>query len=477
MPKKLLEQRINENLTICVQQAAGAKAKPYWHAVIKFPRQEAVWRSTKVLYEADSVISLRKATDKALELVKPFQARWERGNPVAEVFTITRLGDEYLAEAERKSLENEELVKKGLPRLHPVKEGRGEWGKYRYDLDFGIWNKHLHPYLMSVQEKMGRTLSLDEWDDRMLRGFPDWCRDNYPNHSPATFNHWNQVLNRLFRYALNRDLINRAPKLKGHGAGSLVEERKRMRREITPEEFKVLCDALINRVHKGNEQMVQHWRDYQYLLYLFIIIIAGTGIRPPTGKTRHTMLRWEDVKIDGANENSPVLERRTEKDHSYTAVILPDAAWAFRELRRFYEAKGFDCSSGFVFRHTWSRDVLGRAQFNKGDNIDSFRSQFERVTKELGLRGDTGKQSGNVSFSSLRAYYITQRLILDPDVRIEELAQVVGTKPEQIFKRYYRFRTEEHYEKMSKGAVSVIGDNLQRVQHDKDGYDYAVLGG
>ena len=473
MPKLTHIERLNENLSIGAQASPSASGNAYWTARIKFPQQDPVFRSTKVLFEEGSKVSLRKATDKAFELVKPFQQRWERGSNISEMWTITRLGDEYLEENRSRAEENDLLVKEGSQALYPVVEGRGFWSMYRWEMDLGKWKNHVIKYFRQIEADEGRKITLEEWDDRLLRHFPAWCIDNYSGYSPSTFSHWSQFINRLFRYALDRDLINRIPRVAPVKQGGIQAERSRMRREITPEDYDAIRHWFYDQINNPPPRDA-HFQDYTYLAYLFTIIIAGTGIRPPTGKTEHTMMKWEDVLIDGPNEDRPILRRDNEKGHRYEALIMPEAAWAFRELRQFYEAKGFDCAKGFCFRHTYNRYSSGPSKWNLGDPIQTFKGQIVRCGKALGMRGENGKQSENLTFSSLRAFFITQRLITDPNVRIEELAEIVGVGREHIEKRYYRFKAGDAYQKFAKSALEKAIKSPKRISDNKGGYKYAI---
>jgi integrase len=472
MPKLHHKERLNENLSLGVQIVKGSSGRGYWTARIKFPQQDPVYKSTKVLYEENSVLSIRKATDVAFKLIKPYQQRWDGGHSIAEKWSVIRVGDDYLAEADTKQKKNGLLIKEGKEPIWDVEEGQGVWSKRRYIHDLGNWNNGVVPYIRHLQEQEGRTITIDELNDKKLKGFVDYCRDSFPNHSPATFDKWVTVLRRICSYAVDKELMDRVPNIKRARKGGRDGAKIRRRREISKEEYEYLISEQIKKFSDGFQHINENFRDYNYLAYLFIEIIAHCGIRPPAGQTPHTMLRWEDVKIvDDEHNKYAILVRGSEKGHSYKAVILDRGAKAWKELRRFYEERGFDCSEGYVFRHTFTRHAKGKRNFKKGDPIKSFSRSFNKVCKDCGLRGDTGKQKDNVSYSSLRAFYITQRLENDPDVRVEELSEITGVSVYHIMLHYYRFKPEKSYQHLTKGEEKV--EDKKPLYYQEEGkYDY-----
>ena len=113
-----------------------------------------------------------------------------------------------------------------------------------------------------------------------------------------------------------------------------------------------------------------------------------------------------------------------------------------------------------------------KVKIRKGDPIRSFKKRWETMAKLLfdqksGTPTDRVAQSERISFASLRAWYITQRLYSDSNIRIEQLARVTGTSMGQIEARYFRLDMSQSYDHLTANAYDVTD---KKPEYDKEGY-------
>ena len=113
----------------------------------------------------------------------------------------------------------------------------------------------------------------------------------------------------------------------------------------------------------------------------------------------------------------------------------------------------------------------GEVKIAKGDHIVNFKTQWNNMCKKLGIhefgtKDNPVPQSERISPSSMRAWFITQRLYSDKNVKIELLARVTGTSISQIEARYLRLDMDRSYEYLSLGGW----DNSDKKPVYIDGY-------
>ncbi|MBJ40279.1 MAG: hypothetical protein CMD83_17775, partial [Gammaproteobacteria bacterium] len=210
------------------------------------------------------------------------------------------------------------------------------------------------------------------------------------------------------------------------------------------------------------EYDVDTYKDYAYLFHLWILVLANTGIRPPSKGVEHTQIKWEHY-IE--TEEGAVLRRPSEKNHNYTAIVMPRATMYFDALRKFQEDKGI--VSDYVFAHSISGNKSSR-NWEVGDPIGSFASQWRNMLKKLDLNAEKGAaQSQRLVPSALRSFFITHRL-KDGNVNIEKLALSTGTSIVEILKHYYEFSTEAEYQGLIQGGFTSAEKN--KPIYNEDGY-------
>ena len=119
----------------------------------------------------------------------------------------------------------------------------------------------------------------------------------------------------------------------------------------------------------------------------------------------------------------------------------------------------------YKIKKTLDPDNLNK---EKGAPIKSFKARFNTMcgTGEGGLgynlsgtQDNRVSQSERVSPTSLRAWFITQRLYSSDDVKIEFLARACGTSIGQIEARYLRLDMSRSFDYLSAGAYDAQGKN------------------
>ena len=92
------------------------------------------------------------------------------------------------------------------------------------------------------------------------------------------------------------------------------------------------------------------------------------------------------------------------------------------------------------------------------------------MVSALDLAKTNAPQSERVSLSSLRSYFITQRIYANVD--IATLARVAGGSSEQLETRYFRLNVQQRHAEISKGGFD-RGDK-KPVYETIDGKKYYV---
>jgi hypothetical protein len=453
-------------LTTTVRIGEGTvnkKKKGVWWARIKFPGEKPVYRSTQVPYDQGSFLSKQQALQEASKLFEPYKTLYRTGRPLESVHYINNLLDEYCEEVELFTKENEQREENGLEPIREVIGGRGYWN---------IRRLRVHRTCTKYLQEFFKTITVDPAHvPYALKGKPmvkdiasctkrDWDKldtfllERYSHLSKETRLRVNTVLRNFLHWCYDKEYIEEVVSVKRPARGGVLEARKRMRREITPEDYRRMIDYTREKYLDKGQRIYTGFRHYQYLFHLWILILANTGIRPPTSGLKSTMMRWEHVDFN--DPERPILHRPNEKLHTYDALIMP-AAWDyFQALVNFYDDLGMPTDKGYVFAHPVDKDPNSRQGFRKGDPIYGFRKQWVRMVEDLGLAKAGAPQSERVSPSSLRAWFITQRLYAATEsgerIDILQLARATGTSVSQIEARYARLETRRGYEHLTAGG-------------------------
>jgi len=494
MPKLHHQEKISSVVTIGVQlrhegYTNNDKAQTgNWSARIKYPNRTAFIRSLGISYDGGNENNRLQAIKEAERLA---MANYEKSltTDPARPTSFRLLAREWLRESEKKMEANESLVAKGFDAEYEIEGGRGFWTRAQYEMYARMINKHALPFFAMLKPGVDeacvittRPQDLDRLEDFIRRNPTDRQKEIGRPISPSTILKVISAVRHVYRYAYRQGLIERIPEIKRPKA----QLKARARAEIEDHEYKAIVEYTRRKYQDEDflgsiqytdgdgiewNEKVTVYRDYQYLFHLWIMVIANCGIRPPTSGTVHTQIRWDHLKID--DKGRYTLRRPKEKNHDYTAVIMPSAVVYWEELRRFQKDRGIYRKEGPVFAHPTGM-AKRKGGWAKGDAIDSFRNQWTRMCKDLGKQlpgshfdSDTSTpQSQKITPSSLRSWFITQRLRAG-DVGVERLAGATGTNLDTILAHYYKFATEKEYEKLTQGGY--VRPESLKVKR-KDGY-------
>lgn len=461
MPKLHHIQKLTDNLAIGVQVGQGSGAQGVWTARIKFPKNNAIYRTTHVKHDPGSSTIQRIAERRAFEILSSYADKYSKGhildspNYIRTLVDGTRysnrvnvMEDEpYLDQMATWGKANDDRVKDGQKPIYKYPGGRGFITFKKSQVMVAYWRKYLMPFVKAKPlPKTQSATSLEDMTKRDWDKLDEYLSVNEPQLSLATRLHIITEARHFLHWAYDKGFIDDVPSIKRPHRGGVRGARETMRREITPDDYlrmmkhtrEMYLDASRNR----------HDRDYSFLFHLWILIIANTGIRPPTNGVPHTMLKWEDVNLDTTDKLKPTLARTDEKGHAYEAIIMPQSVRYWEEIKKFYQSKEMDTDKGYVFRHWYDNPPLWRRE----QHIKSFNTQWNNMTKKLDLAPVNAPQSQRVSPSSLRAWFITQRFYSDKTINILELARAVGSSVGQLEQRYVRLDMAKSYDHLTAGG-------------------------
>ena len=505
MPKLIHTQKLSDNLTLGVQVGPGVQGSGYYNkelkehthkgqgvytARIKFPGQTPKFRTTGIKYDDGSNMAREAATKKAYEILAENADIVARGGDINKVNYLKNKVGEYLEDSITKAEENDDRIAEGLDPLHRHPGGKTHWTMRSYQNSYTFWKKYLFGFVNQLPyDTRFAGLRIEEVDPRDLDQLDEYLVKVQPDLSIETRLKANTELRHFFHWAYDQRLIDTVPSIKRPFRGGRKGARERMRKEIDPETYRKIIEYTRSRYLDESES--KYRRDYAYLFHLYILILANTGIRPPSGSTEHTLMRWKHAQF-GKEGKKPILHRPNEKLHEYDAMILPSAVEYFQELKNFYKHHKMACKpNDYIFRHPYTSTPSNTASFGenweggvaefintdkrklktKGDPIKSFKGQWKNMLKKLELTpkataGSRVRQSEQISFSSLRAWFITQRLYADSNVDIHLLAAHTGTSVGEIETRYLRLDMQKSYDYLAAGAW----DNTGKERVYIDGY-------
>lgn len=478
MPKMHHQQKLTDNLSLGVQIGQrAATSQGMWTARIKFPGFSPIFRTTGVKYESGSELSEREAIKKAYTIVSEYADKYSKGHNIENVNYIQTLvyGTRLVSRVRERKSYLEDMVEKAAEnakRKEPIYKYPGGKGyitpkKAKYLPTY--WNKYLIPFVKTVPNtKYEASTTIEAMTKREWDRLDDYLALNHPD---LAVNSRLQIITeaRHFLYwCYEEGYVEDVPSIKRPHRGGVRGARQTMRREISPNDYlRIIQHTRDNYLDESRNT----WeRDFSYLFHLFILVLANTGIRPPTNGVPHTMIKWEDVKLDNTDNLRPTLRRLDEKGHSYDAIIMPQSVQYWMAIKKFYEDKGMSTKVGYVFKHWYNNKSL----WQKGDPIKNFNTQWNKMTDKLNLAKPGDPQSRRVSYSSLRAWFITQRFYSDENINLLELSRAVGSSIGQLEARYVRLDMNKSYEHLTAGGW----DSKDKEPIYKDGYyaghDYGV---
>ena len=477
MPSLHHKERLNENLQIGVQIGKGTRGTGYqdkegnarwvgqgvWTCEIKFPGESAVYRTTKVKYDPNTNSDKQQAIRIAYEIFAGYSDRYGRGLAVSSVNYVHTLLDRFISDAEEDTATNKRLAAEGLPPSKKIYGGRNFWNEKAYIQEERITRLYLRKFAKEKLPTLSREAAprIENIKKRDLDELDPWLRDNYPKLAIESRLKIITTMRHFLHWSYTNNYIDDVPSIARPHRGGTRGARQRMRKEITPEIYSKIVSYTRDRYLDKDRPRYQ--RDYAYLFHLWIMIMSNTGIRTPTGATEHTLVRWEHYNPPKDGKDTATLFRPDEKGHTYDALIMPRALKYFERLKSFYRDRKMTTTKGFIFRHPHnqyygkSNKKAGELKIVKGDPIYSFRTQWNNMAKELNLHKSGTKdnrvpQSERISPTSLRAWFITQRLYSDENVKIELLSRCTGTSIGQIEARYLRLDMDRSYQYLTAGG-------------------------
>jgi hypothetical protein len=477
MPSLQHKERLNENLQIGVQVGIGTRGTGYadkdgntrwqgkgvWTCEIKFPGEPAIFRTTKVKYDPATNSDKQQAVRIAYEIFAGFSDRYGRGLSVSSVNYVHRLIDKYLEDAQEDLAENERLKREGLSPRKKIYGGRNYWTDANYKNAERHCRLYLYPFTKDKLPSIARepAARIENVKKRDLDELDPYLQKNYPQLSIETRLKIITEMRHFLHWAYQNNYIEDVPSIARPHTGGVQGARQRMRKEITPDIYQEIIRY--TRDKYLDETRSRYHRDYSYLFHLWILIMSNTGIRCPTGSNEHTLIRWEHYNPPKDGKDTATLFRPDEKGHEYHALIMPRALKYFESLKKFYKSKKMTTSSGYLFRHPHnqrygnSNRKAGELKITKGAPIFAFKTQWNNMMKDLALHEFGTKehrvpQSERISPTSLRAWFITQRLYSDENVKIELLARCTGTSIGQIEARYLRLDMDRSYQYLTAGG-------------------------
>lgn len=478
MPALQFKERLNDNLSIGVQIGKGTKGTGYkdkdgtarwvgrgvWTCEIKFPGERAIYKTTKVKYEPESESSKQTAMREAYHIFSGYSDRYGRGLDVSSVNYVTRLLDIYLTHVEEDTATNERLIKDGFAPQKKMYGGWSFWTQRTSEYAEQMVRLYIRPFAKERLPRMKReaaarieNIKKRDWDE-----LDSYVASKHPQLTIETRLKIITECRKFLNWCYQEQYIDDVPAIARPQRMGKKGARERMRKEITEETYMRIVDYTRDRYL--DEEKSEFHRDYAFLFHCYILIMANTGIRPPSGRTEHTLIKWEHIHLPENEGDKPYLERPKEKTAPpYEAMIMQRGVRYIRWLKEFYEARGIKCKKGFLFRHPHNTyygpnsPKKGEIKIKKGDKLASFRTQWVNMCQKLDLHEFGTKehpvpQSERISPSSLRAFYITQRLYADKNMRIDLLAEHTGTSIDQIQKRYARMDMAKSYDYLSAGG-------------------------
>lgn len=493
MPALKHKQKLNQYLTLGVQIGqyvdgrgykdkdgiATVKGRGVWTCEIKFPGHKKITRTTKVKYEPESQYSEREATRIALEIFGGFSDRYGRGLSVSSPNYVIRLLDNYLQDVEEDTAYNDSLPSHQEDAKKKMYGGWGVWN--RRTADYADYNVRLYirPFCKERLPSLNREPSarIENVRPRDWDGFDDYLSRNSPHLSIESRLKTISELRKFLHWCYDKEYIDFVPSIKRPQRMGKKGARDRMRKEITPEVYLKIINY--TRDQYLDDTRSEYHRDYAFLFHMWILLMANSGIRVPSGKTEHTLVRWEHMTLPKKAGEPAILLRPKEKTAPpYEAMIMPRAVRYMEQLKEFYKKKRMPVSQGYVFVHPHNMyhgkkhpTSPNEIKTHKGTRIGSFRTQWVNMCKKLklhefGTKDNPVPQSEKISPSSLRAFFITQRLYSKDNMRIDLLAEHTGTSIAQIQARYGRMDMEKSYEFLAAGAYDDGGEEIITV----DGY-------
>ncbi len=418
----------------------GSKNKTWYARIYWKAKQQYVDKSLKIPFE-NSRASFKLATERARKIYSDFYDNVRTGGHYSQDKSVGAMSWRYLDEMEKQATDNELLMQKGL------------LPKWRDNSD-GFWNLEKYQRRSKRHERL-KDFFADEWkqsiqkiDIRKLNKFSDWAKKNY-SWAPSTINYHITEIRQIWAFAYKNGIVQNIPQIKREPQDLAA----RSRRFLKEEEWDLMIDWAAKRYNDRREKLgfgiAEQDVDLAYQFYLWLHVISYTGIRPPTGRPKKNLLRWDSYVIEnkGTDKETRTFIHNSKVKRPYEAAIMPECWDIFDLLEEHRKANKLEKT--YLFQHTADK----KGSWAKGDPILSFKTSWKTMLRELNLAMPKGTPAKDIlSPYCLRAYYITMRL-RHGDVRIEDLARACGTSSKMIEEIYYEYNTRKQFKSLTSGSV------------------------
>jgi len=455
MPKISHTEIIEDGLQIAVRTNEGAKGiTQKWISIHYAGKGKQRWKALKLNYDGGQYTK-KEAIKRAKEYHSIFiaDARAGKVEPSKKYkfqAQFSNIAKDYLNDFLKKAQENAKLANKGVRKdqLIEVVHGRGHYSLDRF-INIEQLLEKIYPFFYQLPNDNIQKIKPIE-----LNSFSEWAFKTY-QWSPSRICTAISAIRHVYHYAFDREIVYNVPSI----ARPKENLRERRRRCFKRDEYIKFIETIKNdyKLKDGEKDSRRKDRLFQFLC--FVEFVAWMGFRPPTGRVKKNLLRWENYKVTnrGLPNETRIFERIDEKNHTYKCVIMKEIWSLWDALEDLYKKRGID--SPYVFAYT-ENYMHGR----KGEPILNFRKHWALYLREAGLAGGE-ERSERLAPYSLRSFFITMRLS-DGDIDIYRLSKIVGSSMRMIQLAYDDFQAENEFEKLTSGA----GDPGYKSKYDKYGH-------
>jgi hypothetical protein len=452
MPSKFIhkEDCVEDGLSIGIRQTRSGKY--WWQARIYWKQQRKYdWHSLKLEYR-DNKDNLIEARRKARKVYKSFIDRVMLNLHPKQDLTVERVVGDFLAEAEGLAGSNEANIQKGLePRFKLVGKGTKPITLTRFLEIDQLTKTYVQPYF---EDNSLWTRNIRTIQQRELVGYANWINQTrflseYGREiqvSPSRINKGITVIRLIWEYSMRKGFVDWVPNIDRPDAN--LEKRSRKVLD-EPTYFKIVKQARLDSEKEINHE---YHRDLSEQFYIWIKFLSWSGVRPSSGWTDRTLLRWSDIEIINEGTDSELwFINRTEKTQDFgddpakyiiQKPVIPD----LKRLKLLYKERGIS-DPEFIFCHT-KNGARGAAQ---GEVIKSFRRQWENLLTQIGIPNPKhAPQSERLSPYSIRGFYITMRLRYGK-MNIDQIASACNTSAAMVRRIYRDWDIEQETESLTKG--------------------------
>ena len=410
-----------------------------WHLRVNLPGKKQPVRSTKVAYNPDHPYNEQDARRSADALYQDIHKRQRIGLPL-RVISVAQMAEAYRKESKAGYLANKEAIESGYEPSVTIEGGRGVWNEPEWRKTRFALKEYILPYwsLPNINAKGIDTINtkdIQEWI-RWKANLP-----GYAKRAPSTIRKHHTVLRHVFKYAQRQGHINQIPLI----PDPKPQLKERRRPEITGDQFEQILSYAKNKYGKAETAR----EIYLYQWYQFLLFLEHTGCRPFTSVRMAP--KWSDISFT----EDKILVHRKEKGHDWWLAADPYFAKVYKRLEKLQERLGIlDKENGYLFVHPEEQiDYKGTILFRKGDPIASLYRSWENAMKHFGWNDGKTEQKDRIAPYSIRHRYAGQKLHINKDISIYDLARQMGTSVSQLETVYAHYAAGRNYDELVKGQL------------------------